>query len=349
MGDDGIFRRPAVPQPVRIRRDVNTLPPGDTTLFWYEKAIQRMRSLPLNNSRSWRYQAAIHDYPQKGDPDRAVPPFAERGDVLPSDGDQGTFWRQCQHGAWFFLPWHRMYLHFFEKIVARHIVDLGGPQNWALPYWNYSASENASRFPERFRIPADNKTNALFTDKRLPAVNAGASFLWPNGVDLECLRHRPFGQDNSPSPANRSFGGRMAHNHGFAAAGAVENLPHNNVHVSIGGDTGLMTDPRTAALDPIFWLHHGNIDRLWEVWVQRQKRRGNLNRNPKVPPPKPSDTPEEKSLRDKAPDWLGFKFDFHDASGNPAQMSTSEVLDTRVAPLSYEYEDTSDPSPGTPL
>lgn len=27
-----------------------------------------------------------------------------------------------------------------------------------------------------------------------------------------------------------------------------------------------MSDPDTAGLDPIFWLHHGNIDRLWEVW-----------------------------------------------------------------------------------
>src|SRR5262249_23495065 len=31
---------------------------------------------------------------------------------------------------------------------------------------------------------------------------------------------------------------------------------------------GLMSDPDTAALDPIFWLHHCNIDRLWEVWRQ---------------------------------------------------------------------------------
>ena len=27
-----------------------------------------------------------------------------------------------------------------------------------------------------------------------------------------------------------------------------------------------MSDPDAAALDPIFWLHHANIDRLWEVW-----------------------------------------------------------------------------------
>ena len=27
-----------------------------------------------------------------------------------------------------------------------------------------------------------------------------------------------------------------------------------------------MSDPDTAGLDPIFYLHHANIDRLWEVW-----------------------------------------------------------------------------------
>ena len=28
-----------------------------------------------------------------------------------------------------------------------------------------------------------------------------------------------------------------------------------------------MGDPRTAGLDPIFWLHHANVDRLWDVWL----------------------------------------------------------------------------------
>jgi tyrosinase len=35
----------------------------------------------------------------------------------------------------------------------------------------------------------------------------------------------------------------------------------------IGGD-GWMSDPDKAALDPIFWLHHANIDRLWAAWTK---------------------------------------------------------------------------------
>ena len=61
--------------------------------------------------------------------------------------------------------------------------------------------------------------------------------------------------------------------------GGLESLPHNVIHSVIGGvapggnpndwrDLGLMSLPITAALDPIFWLHHSNIDRLWNVWLR---------------------------------------------------------------------------------
>jgi len=50
--------------------------------------------------------------------------------------------------------------------------------------------------------------------------------------------------------------------------------PHGDIHVVIGGDgPGLqnaMTHPELAALDPIFWFHHCNIDRLWHEWQKRR-------------------------------------------------------------------------------
>jgi tyrosinase len=59
------------------------------------------------------------------------------------------------------------------------------------------------------------------------------------------------------------------------AYGAIESDPHNFVHVMVGGDTppnptGWMFDPAFAALDPIFWVHHCNIDRLWAAWLTVQ-------------------------------------------------------------------------------
>jgi len=38
------------------------------------------------------------------------------------------------------------------------------------------------------------------------------------------------------------------------------------VHTNVGGPGGLMTGFAGAPLDPVFWLHHANIDRLWESW-----------------------------------------------------------------------------------
>jgi tyrosinase len=77
----------------------------------------------------------------------------------------------------------------------------------------------------------------------------------------------------------------------------------------------------TAALDPIFWLHHANIDRLWEVW------RGIPGR---------SNTTEAA--------WLtGVTFHFHDENAAQVDETVQEVLETE-AQLHYSYEDISSPA-----
>ncbi|MGB7845197.1 MAG: tyrosinase family protein [Candidatus Acidiferrum sp.] len=58
----------------------------------------------------------------------------------------------------------------------------------------------------------------------------------------------------------------------------LEGLAHNKVHNYIGG-VGLL-DPGPygnmtnflSPVDPIFFLHHANMDRLWDVWTRKQKR-----------------------------------------------------------------------------
>ena len=58
----------------------------------------------------------------------------------------------------------------------------------------------------------------------------------------------------------------------------LEGLAHNKVHNYIGGvgpvdpgPYGYMTN-FLSPLDPTFFLHHANIDRLWDVWTRKQKR-----------------------------------------------------------------------------
>src|SRR6478672_13757353 len=40
-------------------------------------------------------------------------------------------------GTWFLLPWVRMHLWYFERIVRAIVAETGGPRDWALPFWGY--------------------------------------------------------------------------------------------------------------------------------------------------------------------------------------------------------------------
>ena len=47
--------------------------------------------------------------------------------------------------------------------------------------------------------------------------------------------------------------------------GSVENV-HDTIHDTIGGPNGHMGSFDVSAFDPIFWLHHCNIDRIFAMW-----------------------------------------------------------------------------------
>ena len=45
--------------------------------------------------------------------------------------------------------------------------------------------------------------------------------------------------------------------------------PHGTCHITTGGIGGSMSNIHTAAFDPIFWLHHCNIDRFFYLWMEK--------------------------------------------------------------------------------
>ncbi len=284
---------------MRIRKDVYNLPPGDDTLAWYEKAVERMKSFPISNPRSWANQAAVH------------------GSTAAMTASTNGFWAECQHGSSFFLPWHRMYLLHFERIVAKHIAELGGPANWALPYWNYTLSDPRTlSLPPEFRdstLPGGG-ANHLHVAFRAPAANSGGTILGRRDVALTCLSAA-----GTILPGDFFGGAPSAHFGGVS--GALELTPHNNIHNRVNG---WMADPDTAALDPIFWLHHANIDRLWEVWLDCDPAHANLT----------------------SAYWLsGVPFQFHDSLGTAVTMTTMDVLNLTAPQLDYKYADAVCPAP----
>lgn len=297
-----------------VRRDIWTL---EQEQAWhpiieaYALAIGEMQKRDRLDPTSWRYQAAVHGVPQGVPPDKWL--------------------NQCQHNSWFFLPWHRMYLYRFEQIL-RSIVESHPDvsddtrQSWALPYWNYDRGDDTASLPPSFREPRfrDDEENPLFVEERAPGVNAGGRLPDLVTSPQAALAEVDFSAEAFPgTPAG--FGGPVTDWHHFgelgAIPGALEATPHNDVHGTVGGDGGFMSGFATAPLDPIFWLHHANIDRLWAVWLLQEDGR----ENPTVAR------------------WTGLLFDFHDGNGDPVQSKPSDVIDPE-ADLGYTYEDVGPPA-----
>ena len=285
---------------IYVRREVGSLEPGDKTLSAYSNAVRAMQSRPASDPTSWAFQAALHGT-------RASKP-------LPGQN-------QCQHATWFFPCWHRMFLYCFERIVRAAVIEAGGPRDWALPYWNYELGGAAAAIPKAFRSQtAGGRHNPLYVSQRAPGINSGHALPSAATTSKHAISRPAF-------VGAAEFGGgptRVLFQHFNGPTGQLESTPHNAVHGVVGGQTGWMNDPDQAAQDPIFWLHHSNIDRLWALWI----RDGHTN--PSVPK------------------WVSQPFSFFDEHGAKVSFTPAQVLDT-VADLSYTYDQfVNAPPPPTP-
>jgi len=203
-------------------------------------------------------------------------------------GDNLPAWNTCEHGTIYFWSWHRMYLYWFERIIRK----MSGDPNWALPYWNYNAISQRT-LPSVFRTPTTG--NPLYVANRGSlgggSWNAGTAAFPDTDVDYSAgLMPKPF----------------------YTAQSALECLPHNQIHGDIGGWMGNVC---TAAQDPVFFVHHANIDRLWSHWLAQGSR---------------SDPGND-------PTWTNKTSIFFDENGNQVKMSACDVLRT-AQQLNYTYE-----------
>lgn len=156
-----------------------------------------------------------------------------------------------EHGAPGFLPWHRAYILDLERELQAIDATV------ALPYW-------------RFDQPAPQ----LFTTDYLGAPGPGNFVRFRPGHPLEhwstdlqpgIQRELTFIATNAPHrPMNEAstlaLGGASSN---YAAFRDMEANPHGQAHVSFNG---FLRQINTAARDPLFFLLHANVDRLWAKW-----------------------------------------------------------------------------------
>ena len=194
-----------------------------------------------------------------------------------------TAWNTCHIDPRFFWSWHRMYLYWFERIVRKY----SGMYDWAIPYWDW-ANPAQRQLPPAFRVVG----SALHDASRTAAMNDGSGSI---STSL----------GTAVSNANLLLD--------FYNAQSSINGPHGSVHGAVSGN---MCCVITAAQDPIFWTHHSNVDRQWNLWLAQ----GGGRTNP---------------VGDV--DWRTRSFTFFDECCQQVKMAGCEVL-RAAKQLSYIYE-----------
>lgn len=161
---------------------------------------------------------------------------AMRANQNVADPNSWPYWAEahhqfCPHGKPYFLAWHRGLLYRFEG----RLRQISGDSTLVLPYWNYY--QNPSVPPEFL-----DSTSPLYRSDRTGTDVSGALSLDPFANTVTNF------QRGTTNP--------------FEAL--VESRPHNPVHNLIGGAmSSIYYSPR----DPLFFVHHANIDRLWAAWL----------------------------------------------------------------------------------
>ena len=199
------------------------------------------------------------------------------------------------HGNLGFTPWHRAYLLDLERELQA--ID----PLVTLPYWRFDKPAPALFTPE-FMGSASSNGRVRFTPGH-PLET------WTTDGDVGIFRSPKFSTNAAP-PGLRSEQRTIAFGNGaFAgfwritqdpATSGIETDPHGNAHTSFSGWIGSVP---TAAKDPLFFMLHGNVDRIWAKWQWFYKRE--LATDPNAFP-QTTQAPPGHNLNDTMWPWNGI-------------------------------------------
>ncbi|MBA4144059.1 MAG: tyrosinase family protein [Nitrosospira sp.] len=229
------------------------------------------------------------------------------------------------HGGPAFLPWHREYLRRFERALQQ--VDPGV----SLPYWDWTVDRTPAASLWGADFMGGNGTGA--NRRVMSGPFAFSTGEWPLNVrdpgDTTSFLTRAFGAmgslptqqavnaaknvvpyDSSPWNANSSMNTSFRNR--------LEGVIHNPGHMWVGGSMMALSSPN----DPVFWLHHCNIDRLWAEWQRENPGRLYL------PPNGTPGVVAGHGLDDPMPPW----------NNEAAPPTPRSVLDHHALDYTYDNE-----------
>jgi tyrosinase len=179
--------------------------------------------------------------------------FADFRDMHRASGDLEA------HAGPGFLPWHRAYLLDLERELQA--ID----PSVSLPYWRFDQAA-----PNVFTLDFMGVSDQLGTVR---FSNANPFQFWKTD-GVQGINRRPlngWNPNTQPGPTVRTEAQTLALGAQYAAFRNMQGNPHGTAHTRWGGSISSIS---TAPKDPLFFLLHCNVDRLWAKW-QRQNGRFN--------------------------------------------------------------------------
>ncbi len=189
----------------------------------------------------------------------------------------------CAHSVEPFIAWHVPYLYEFEQLL--NIYNHSNDKEYiALPYFDITQQDYNYSFLNSPEI------TILYNSENITIRNplAGA-YYYPNGkktricrngilnatckkdqLRLKTIRRQLF--NTLHAKTYEEFSSQVVTlQKTYKPYGYVPlETPHNSIHDIIGGDGGNMSDIAISAFDPIFWLHHCNMDRFFYNWLKHK-------------------------------------------------------------------------------
>lgn len=209
-----------------------------------------------------------------------IPPAMFDGVLSPTDSASAPYTRNLA-----------VFTRFMRPALQRYWESLDAGQRGQLKLRGYLTADDV--WNDVTGYSATEKTG--ISGNAAYAITCGARYLWRENPGFDDKTRSAVSPDTihaglSPvefynADVSRSFTSSRTASHVVQPDGAtkfsvLEGFPHNKVHNCIGGVGAVDPGPYgnmtnfLSPLDPIFYLHHANMDRLWDVWTQLQYQRG---------------------------------------------------------------------------
>ncbi len=179
-----------------------------------------------------------------------------------------------------FLPWHRAFVLSFERHLQ--VID----QSVTVPYWHFD-QPSPNIFSPDFMGGTPNSVGRVVLSSTNPLTD-WKIFGTPGIIRAPLFNTATSGaQSLEPllTPV-RNETSVLALGPGFIDFNDMEFDPHNSTHRSFS--TGPLRSPPTATQDPLFFLLHSNIDRLWAKWQLARNLYNTSDTNTYSPQPAPA-------------------------------------------------------------